>query len=1068
MLSGPACSPSQDQSLTGIVAAHTLRVDGIQQDTKMLDDRLKSFWELESLGIVNPDRSVHDDFEDTVRFKDGRYEVCLPWKDPHPTLPDNYHLSLKRLRGQDQSLLSEYNSIIRNQIKEGVVEVVERPEHSENDKVPHLPHHAVIQWDKRTSKLRIVYDASVKSDGPSLNGCLHTGPKFDHKIMDILLGFRVHRVAVTADIEKAFLMVSVTKGDRDALRFLWVDDPAKDQLEPVVLRFARLVFGVSASPLLLSAIIRHHLEKYPSAHPDLMQKLLQSMYVDDIVTGAEDEVQAHKLYKESKEILMRGGFKLRKFTTNLSQLHETVDRDEVSDDPQPPSLDPERSTESEESYAKSTLGSSQEPHAGEQKVLGVCWDIGADRIVVAFDEIAHAAGALEPTKRNIVSLVGKFYDPLGLISPVIVQYKMLFQELCEANLDWDEPLSGRLLARWRSLTTGLLQGQPFSIPRCYLSGVIGETTSCALYGFCDASLGAYAAVVYLRITADTGHSVKFVAAKTRVSPMNGQTIPRLELLSALLPARLVTNVARCLELELPLKPSHCFTDCKVTLFWIQGVEKDWKPFVQNCVSEIRRLLPVDCWSHCSGRDNPADLPSRGVSPLELLVNPLWQNGPYWLRDVEVNSRQRLSMPEGCFAELKIRDRSLVHGLLVTKEPTGLGQIMRCEDFSSLTRLLAVTARLLKFVRILRNKVHHESGDQQEGDGYSKAETLWIIESQSLLVKDRKFDDWKKQLGLFLDQNGVWRCRGRISNADLPFLTKHPVLLHRDHYLTKLFVRRAHERVLHNGVKDTLTELRSKFWIVKGRSFVRCLVHQCTICRRFVGKPYQGPPPPPLPTFRVRVEPPFTFTGVDFAGPLYVKSGDTTKKKVWICLYTCCVVRAVHLDLVPDMTTAAFLRSLKRFIARRGLPRKIVSDNGKTFKAAAKAIRRVMAHGDVKEYLAGIGVEWVFNLPKAPWWGGVFERMIGSTKLCLRKIIGQANLSYDELLTAITEVEMVINSRPLSYISADDLDEPLTPSHLIVGRHMMSLPDHISTLRVATRMEWTTTFLTKERGTLTAP
>ena len=147
---------------------------------------------------------------------------------------------------------------------------------------------------------------------------------------------------------------------------------------------------------------------------------------------------------------------------------------------------------------------------------------------------------------------------------------------------------------------------------------------------------------------------------------------------------------------------------------------------------------------------------------------------------------------------------------------------------------------------------------------------------------------------------------------MPYGAKHPILLPRQHYLTTLVVRQAHSRVLHNGVKETLTEVRFKFWIVKGRAFVKKCIHQCVVCKWYEGRPLIGPRPPPLPEFRVQQEPPFTFTGVDFAGPLHIKFGSTaSEKKVWICLYTCCVTRAVPLEVVPDLTTAAFLRSLKR-------------------------------------------------------------------------------------------------------------------------------------------------------------
>ena len=222
-----------------------------------------------------------------------------------------------------------------------------------------------------------------------------------------------------------------------------------------------------------------------------------------------------------------------------------------------------------------------------------------------------------------------------------------------------------------------------------------------------------------------------------------------------------------------------------------------------------------------------------------------------------------------------------------------------------------------------------------------------------------------------------------------------------------------------------------------------------MCRRYEGKPLQGPPQPPLPEFRVRESPSFSYTAVDFAGPLYVR-GQTVANdsaKVWICLFTCCVSRAIHLELVLDMTTATFIRCVKRFAARRGLPRSFLSDNAKTFKGAAKSLKAVCDHPDMRNYLSNSGIEWNFNLEKAPWWGGLFERLIKSTKRCLRKVVGTARLSYDEMHTAVVEIEAIINSRPLSYIHSDDLELPLTPSHLLVGRRLLSLPDHLTYLEL---------------------
>ena len=198
--------------------------------------------------------------------------------------------------------------------------------------------------------------------------------------------------------------------------------------------------------------------------------------------------------------------------------------------------------------------------------------------------------------------------------------------------------------------------------------------------------------------------------------------------------------------------------------------------------------------------------------------------------------------------------------------------------------------------------------------------------------------------------------------------------------------------------------------------------------------------PPLPEFRVQESRPFQTTGVDFAGPLYVRTSDQTgTAKTWMVLYTCYSTRAVHLDLVRDMTAETFLRSFRRFVARRGTPARMISDNAKTFKSIAVSITNAFESPEVKKFFSVIHVEWRFNLEKVPWQGGVFERMIKSAKRCLRKAIGKNCLTFDELLTLVTEVEGVLNSRPLTYVYSDDITEPLTPSHLLVGYRILTLP-----------------------------
>lgn len=1047
VLSGPVPGQHSEGCSMNLTTTHVLCADTQITDAG-LDAQLRSFWELESLGIHKEEGSVYEDFAKKISFQDGRYTVSLPWMEFHNPLPDNYALSVKRLRGllrrlyQDPEVLKEYDSTIREQLKKGIIEAVELEEPHTNQ-VHYLPHHAVIRRDKATTKLRIVYDASAKMDGPSLNECLHKGPSFNQLILDLLLRFRSYRVALTADVEKAFLMIAVHDSDRDVLRFIWVDNIEDKEPKLKVLRFTRVVFGVSSSPFLLNATIKFHLERYMTSDKDTVQKLLHSTYVDDIITGANTEEAAFDLYTRAKDMFRDGGFNLRKFVTNFSSLQQQINQHEGSPGPVPV----QGLSYSDETYAKTTLGTPSVEGTGELKVLGVTWNPHDDSLLFDVSQLARLANNLLPiTKRNIISFIGRFYDPLGFLTPITVRFKVFFQKLCQSKLDWDGPLPEHLVNEWRVLVSDLGEGVSISVPRHYFDGLNEDPSSITLCGFCDASKYAYAAVVYLKASTETRTSVRFVVSKTRVAPLQVQTIPRLELLSAFLLSKLIVAVAESLKPNLPQLEMQCYTDSLVTLYWIQGTHKEWKAFVQNRVNEIRRNVHPTLWKHTPGRSNPADLPSRGLTALELSTNQLWKEGPEWLRlgtQPPSSNPAAEVMPEECIQELKVTTKSL--SLISAESRNTIGDLMTCQNFSTYSRLLRVTAQVLKAVK------RFKTGRSTSSDGtntitpeeLAEAETLWIISAQHQFNNEKNFQQQRRKLGLFKDSRGIWRCGGRLSNSDMPYAVKHPILLPRTHPLTALIIQEAHNRVFHNGVKETLTEARRKFWILKGRSLTRSLLHRCILCKRFEGAPFRPPPPPPLPRHRIKDDPAFSYTGVDFAGPLNIRAqGMTTTTKVWICLYTCFVTRAVHLDAVPDSSTQTFIRCLKRFAARRGLPCKFISDNGKTFKSAAKYLKSILSDASVKEYLTGMRSDWVFNLERAPWWGGAFERMVKSTKRCLRKMIGRAHLSMDELLTALAEIEAVINSRPLSYMSPDDVEEPLTPSHLLVGRRLLNLPDHL--------------------------
>ena len=518
VLSGPIGKEDTSAASDGIACFH---VNTVTDRTSTLNEDLRRFWSLESLGIRPVEESVRDRFAQ-ITFRDGRYEVGLPWRLDRNKLADNFDTCVRRLRGlhrrllMDPDLCKAYDEVLKGQLDGGVIERVASSEVAPPPGTHYLPHHPVVRKDKTTTKVRVVYDASCKNDHGD-NQCLHVGPSFDEFILDILLRFWTHKIALVGDVEKAFLMVGVAPEDRDFLRFLYPNSP---EPELVTYRFTRVVFGVSSSPFLLNATIRHHVQQYKGIDPSFVLKFLRSVYVDDLTTGGVSIDYCYQLYRKSKSRLAEGGFNLRKFQSNSCELLERI---RLEEGPGELSARPSGKVEG-----------CEEVH----KVLGITWDPVKDEFLFDIRPIGRQLLDLKfLTKRTIVGIAAKVYDPLGILSPVTITFKIFFQRLCKARLDWDDPLSVELREAWQSLVLEASQLDPIAIPR-HLPNVserLGENDVPAhLVGFCDASKEPYAAVVYMRVIHAEGVSVSLLASKTRVSPMKDATIPRLELSSLLL------------------------------------------------------------------------------------------------------------------------------------------------------------------------------------------------------------------------------------------------------------------------------------------------------------------------------------------------------------------------------------------------------------------------------------------------------------------------------------------------------------------------------------------------------
>ena len=476
VLSGP--SPQSDSLRTdvNVISCYTLRLDtssstsvveSVESEDPLIE-QVKRFWELESIGVSPYDGSVHDKFLDTIRFHDGRYEVSLPWKTHHALLPDNYEVAVSRLYAvfrrlrRNPELLVEYNRIIEDQQTQGIISDVDCTALVKVGHLRYLPHHPVIRNDKLTTKVRIVYDASAKATGPSLNDCLYAGPSLISDIPDVLIRFRYHQVALAADIEKAFLMVKVADSDKDVLRFLWVDDVTSEEPTIVVKRFNRVVFGVTSSPFLLNATVRHHVTSYESEDPQFVKEFLSSLYVDDFNGGKDSVSEAFQLYLKAKSRMQVGGFNLRKWLSNSMELIQKIDQEERVPIMEAPPVSEEDST-----YARTHFESHAPVGVNGRKILGLEWESTEDNFVLHLDWLVQFAKELPDTKRSVFKVVAKVYDPLGLISPLFTTIKVLFQELCKLKVDWDVPLSEETRLKYSNWLVDLLRIKSIPINRCY-------------------------------------------------------------------------------------------------------------------------------------------------------------------------------------------------------------------------------------------------------------------------------------------------------------------------------------------------------------------------------------------------------------------------------------------------------------------------------------------------------------------------------------------------------------------------------------------------------------------------
>ena len=957
---------------------------------------LQTFWDLESVGISEVKDSVCDpvlaEFQQSIEFVKGRYVVALPWKSElKGKLLNNERVAKARLLHLDRkldknaSLKERYDQNIYDMWKAGIVEEVPPQEIDVKDKtVFYLPHQPVVKENRLTTKVSPVFDASCKGyNGISLNSCMNIGPNLLTKLTEILIRFRRWKFAITADIEKAFLQIGVKIQDRDVHRFLW-----NFQGEHKVMRFCRIPFGNCSSPFLLNATVKYHLSTVPQSQ--VTQELNANLYVDDLLSGSDSHEEACSFIHEASAVMNQASLPLVKWGSNSEVVAELLHQ------------------EFHDKYVDDDV----------IRVLGMKWLANED--CFSFDGI-HIPENLLITKRVI--LISRLFDPLGFVSPFIMQAKCLFQHLWTLKLQWDDEVPDECVTLFRGWMSDLQLLQHWRIPRNYTRQRWNDISLIELHGFGDASPKGYGACVYIKAKLMDGSTVtSLVVAKSKVAPLKKVTLPRLEVLGAVLCARLTVFVRETLRLPIEVECT-CWSDSMLVLAWIKSDPNRWKEFVANRVTTIQSLVPSNRWSHCPGEQNPADLLTRGVSASELMNSKQWLHGPQFMTSGLTPSSTVLVTGSDNIRE------ELASVMLVPSSvnPEVTFDVERRGSFSKAIRVVAWVYRFL-------GNLKHDSVKQSGELTFNELQLgkLKLIQKVQKFKFALEFDALGKgcavhkgssiaKLSPFIDSEGLHRVLGRLQYSELSYEERHPIILPKCH-LSVLLVRFHHELLKHAGVATMLTSLRNQFWIMGVRRIAKRVKKMCIDCQR-QDAPAGHQPMPPLPDLRVKQAVPFAITGLDHAGPLYCC--DFPGKKFSILLFTCAVIRAIHIELVESVSASETMLALRRLAARRGLPRVLFSDNAKGFRAAPSLSREQYGH---------LSPEWRFIAPRSPWWGGWWERLIKSVKSALKRTLGTNSLTRVELETTVHEIEACINSRPLTFLGDDiNSEDPITPAHFLLGR-----------------------------------